>query len=350
MIQAAEPIKGRGAQINPHNPFHNIVREEEVRIIDNEKIKTSYIPNEAKSIVNKVDSPDLNFNYSINPYQGCEHGCIYCYARNTHTYWGYSAGMDFESKIMVKENAPDLLDKFLRRKSWKAEPIMLSGNTDCYQPAEKDYMITRKMLEVFYRHRHPVSITTKNSLILRDLDILEKLAKKNLVRVYISVTTMNEDIRRMMEPRTASGIKRIKTIEELSRAGVPVGAMLAPIIPGLNDVEIMKMAKLSAAAGAQALTHSIVRLNGQVAEIFKDWVKKSVPLKADRIISQIESCHEGKLNDSRFHDRQKGTGKIADMINQQMRLAKMMYFKNRKFPMVNRMLHNQMKQQQLSLF
>src|SRR5690606_9096912 len=199
-----------------------------------------------KQIVNKVTSPDLGMMYSMNPYQGCEHGCIYCYARNSHAYWGWSAGLDFESKIIVKENAPALLEKFLLHPKWEAVPISLSGNTDCYQPLERKYEITRNILKVLARYRHPVGIISKNSLILRDLDLLKDLATDNLVNVYISITTLNEDLRRVMEPRTASGLKRLKTVEALASAGIPVGIMNAPVIPGLNHHEIPDILKAAA--------------------------------------------------------------------------------------------------------
>ncbi len=344
-------IKGRGAQINPANPYDQIIRESEVRIIDDEKIRTSYLPSNPKTIVNRVDSPDLSFNWSINPYQGCEHGCIYCYARNSHSYWGYSAGLDFETKIIIKENAPELLRKKLESKKWDADPIMLSGNTDPYQPAEREYRITRQLLKVFLEYQHPVQIITKNALILRDIDLLEKLAALDLVSVAISITTMDEELRRTMEPRTASGKQRIKTIEKLTQASVPTMLMLAPIIPGLNDNEIMSISKQAARAGAFAIGHNVVRLNGQIAEIFKDWIRKQLPIKADRVIHQIEMCHAGKLNDSRLGVRHRGTGVLADMITQQVKLARMMYYKGRKKPILNRQLYAARQSHgQLSLF
>jgi len=231
-----------------------------------------------------------------------------------------------------------------------ASPIVLSGNTDPYQPAEKEYEITRSLLEVFWKHRHPVQIITKNSLILRDLDILSSLAELGLVQVAISLTTLDEELRRVMEPRTASGKLRIRTIRTLASHKVPVRAMMAPIIPGLNDTELMEMAKQASHAGAVAMSHTIVRLNGQVADVFTDWIQKTLPLRADRIISQIKSCHEGQLNDSRFGMRQKGSGKIAEMIEQQAKLAKLMYYKGKKMPTLNLNHYQARKNPQLSLF
>ena len=317
---------------------------------DDRPIKTKYIKTDPKTIINKVTSPDLNFDYSINPYQGCEHGCIYCYARPTHNYWGYSSGLDFETKILVKENAAELLEKKISKKSWDAKPIMLSGNTDCYQIAESKFLITRRLLEVFWRYRHPVNIITKNHLILRDIDIISKLALKNLVRVAISITTQDEEIRRIMEPRTSSFKNRIKAIKKLSEAKVPVTAMLAPIIPGLNDSEILSLAQKASEAGARAMNHTIVRLNGQIAEIFEQWLTRNLPERADRIIAQIKACHDGQLSDHRMGKRMRGTGRIAEMIQQQAKLARLLYFKDRKLKELDCDLHHTIKNRQLSLF
>jgi DNA repair photolyase len=285
-----------------------------------------------KKIINKVDSPDLGMMYSANPYQGCEHGCIYCYARNTHEYYGFSAGLDFESKIIVKQNAPRLLEQQLLGKNWNAVPIMLSGNTDCYQPQEKKLEITRKMLKVMVQYRHPVSIISKNSLVLRDLDLLQDLASGNLVHVYISITTLNEDLRRVMEPRTASAIKRLQTVEGLAKAGVPVGIMNAPIIPALNHHEIPQVLKAAADHGAQGAGMTIVRLNGSVAQLFEDWLHKNFPDRFDKVLNQIRSLHGGTLNDSRFGRRMSGEGNIADSIHQLFRSAKKKYFKDKVMP------------------
>ncbi len=208
-----------------------------------EKNKTEYLPIFPKTIVNKVTSPDVGMSYSMNPYQGCEHGCIYCYARNTHEFWGYSAGLDFERKILIKENAPYLLEEMLKTKNWKAETIVLSGNTDCYQPAEKKFEITRACLEVFLKYKHPVGIITKNTLILRDLDLLRELTKDRLIGVNISVTSLSEKTRRLLEPRTATIAKRLETIKILSENNIPVNAMLAPIIPGINSHELLQLAR-----------------------------------------------------------------------------------------------------------
>ena len=351
-------IKGRGAQLNVPNKFlehRHELREDFLEFCRKEgetadKNTTKYLKVFPKTIVNKVTSPDVGMLYSMNPYQGCEHGCIYCYARNSHEYWGYSAGLDFERRILVKKNAPQLLEDFLKKKSWKAHPIVLSGNTDCYQPAEQEFKITRQLLEVFLKYKHPVGIITKNALILRDLDIIKQLAKDNLVSVNISITSLSEDTRRVLEPRTATIKKRIETVKELSQNGIPVNVMLAPIIPSINSHEILPMAKAVSEAGALSIAHTIVRLNGAIGEIFSDWIHKTLPDKADKVLHQIESCHGGTLNDSRFKTRMRGEGQIAKQINDLVHLARRKYFKGKQMPRLNTELHEQYKDGQMRLF
>lgn len=348
-------IQGRGAQINTANPFDKHHSDEKgMQWHDDdelEKLKqTQYIPTNPKSIVNKVTSPDVGMDYSLNPYQGCEHGCIYCYARNTHTYWGYSAGIEFEQKILIKENAPELLEKKLKSKNWKPVPIVLSGNTDCYQPAEKKHMLTRRLLEILWKYKHPVGIITKNRLILRDVDILSDMAAHDLIKVNMSITTLDEKVRQRLEPRTATGTNRIKTVQKLSDAGIPVSVMMAPIIPSINDNEIFSIGEKVAAAGARSFNHTIVRLNGDVSDIFKDWLQKNYPDKYERVIHQIESCHGGNTNDSRFGKRMRGDGNIAEVIKQQMTLVREKYFKQRSMPEYNTEHFQNAKARQLSLF
>lgn len=332
-------LQGRGAQINPPNKFDHLQRGSEIPWSDDEGVSnlrsTEYIPNYPKSIVNTVDSPDIGHGYSLNPYQGCEHGCIYCYARNTHTYWGYSAGIDFEQKILVKQNAAELLENKLKSKAWKPTPIMLSGNTDCYQPAEKKLKITRSILKVLCTYNHPVGIITKNSLILRDTDLLKSMASKGLVHVAISITSLKEQLIRKLEPRTSSGKNRLKTIHELSRIGIPVSVMMAPIIPSINDTEIYDVAESTSQAGALSLNYTIVRLNGDVSQIFQDWLSKTFPAKAERVLKQIRHIHGGKLSDSRFGIRMRGEGNIAKIIHQQVQLAREKFFEGRKMPEYN---------------
>ncbi len=315
--------KGRGAQFNTPNKFlkNQQVREHIEGIDDwtepNEA--TQYFIENAKSIVNKVTSPDVGMYYSINPYQGCEHGCIYCFARNTFEYWGYSAGTDFERKIMVKKNAPELLRKFLLNPGWQCVPISISGNTDCYQPAEKKFRITRQLLEVCNQFNQPVGLITKNAGMLRDIDILQDMASRNLVSVIVSITSLNEDLRRVMEPRTTTGKQRLKLIEEMSKAGVRMGVMLGPMIPGLNDHEMHDIIKAASNAGASFSAYTFIRLNGAIKLLFHDWLYKNFPDRANKVWHMIEDGHDGKVNDSEFGRRMRGSGPIADMVAMQYR-------------------------------
>ncbi|MCB0705645.1 MAG: PA0069 family radical SAM protein [Saprospiraceae bacterium] len=345
--------KGRGAQINPANPF-NKLRYEQISEIQDEEValsgKTRYIPVFPKTVLNKITSPDVPGEWSLNPYQGCEHGCVYCYARNTHPYWGYSAGIEFEEKILVKQDVPALLEKKFRSPKWKASPLMLSGNTDCYQPAEKKYEITRKILEICWKFRHPVGVITKNALVLRDLDLLRKLASEQLVHVAISITSLDEKIRAKMEPRTSTAAARIEAVRQLSVNGIPVSVMLAPVIPGLTDHEILPLAKAVSEAGARSINYTVVRLNGDVAELFEDWLDKFFPDRKEKVLNHIREAHGGKLNDSRFGQRMSGEGELAAVIARQVRVARQLYFEGRKTPPYNLDLHAAHKDPQLRLF
>jgi DNA repair photolyase len=315
-----------------------------------DKNKTQYLNVFPKTIVNKVTSPDVGMAYSMNMYQGCEHGCIYCYARNSHEFWGFSAGLDFERKILVKKDAPKLLEDLLKKKSWKAHTIVMSGNTDCYQPAEKKFQLTKQCLEMFLKYKHPVAIITKNALILRDIELLKALAKDNLISVNISITSLSEETRRILEPRTATIKRRLQTVKELSDNGIPVNVMLAPIIPSINSHEILPMAKAVSEAGALSIAHTVVRLNGAIGEIFTDWIRKTMPDRADKVLHQIENCHGGTLNESRYGVRMRGEGQIAKQINDLIALARLKYFKDKSMPKLNIALHEQYKDGQLKLF
>ena len=351
-------VKGRGAQQNIHNRFFELsheMRDDFLEYCEKEgevadKNKTLYLNVFPKTIVNKVKSPDVGMAYSMNMYQGCEHGCVYCYARNSHEFWGYSASLDFERRILVKKTAPVLLEAFLKRKSWKAHPIIMSGNTDCYQPAEQKFQLTRACLKVFLKYKHPTAIITKNALILRDLDLLKALAKDHLIAVNVSITTLSETTRRILEPRTASIKRRLNAVKELSDNGIPVNVMLAPIIPSINSHEILPMAKAVSEAGALSIAHTIVRLNGAIGQIFTDWIHKTLPDRADKVLHQIEHCHGGSLNDSRYGTRMRGEGQIAKQISDLMRLARLKYFKGKAMPKLNTQLHQQYKVGQLRLF
>ena len=313
--------KGRGAQINTKNRFlKNQQVREHVEGIDDwteSHEATQYIEQEVKSIVNKVDSPDVGMFYSMNPYQGCEHGCIYCYARNVHEYWGYSAGLDFERKIVVKKNAPEVLRKFLMNPRWECVPISISGNTDCYQPAEQHYRITRQLLEICNEFSQPVGLITKNGGMLRDKDILKKMASRNLVSILVSITSFDEDLRRLMEPRTTTAKQRLRIIRELSDEGVRMGVMLGPMIPGLNEHEMQRIMKAASENGAKFSAYTFIRLNGAVKLLFHDWLYKNFPDRADKVWHLIESGHDGKVNDSRWGVRMRGEGNIAALVAQQ---------------------------------
>lgn len=334
-----EYFKGRGAQIKTENKF---LKERYVTThpegLDEPLFSspaTQIFYETPQKVVNKVTSPDLGMMYSINPYQGCEHGCIYCYARNTHEYWGFNAGLDFESKIIVKKNAPALLEKFILHPDWNPVPISVSGNTDCYQPIERKMEITREMLKVFARYRHPLGMITKNSLVLRDLDLLTDLAKDNLVHVYVSITTLDEDLRAVMEPRTATAKKRLHTVQELAKAGVPVGIMNAPVIPGLNHHEIPEILKAAADHGALNAGMTVVRLNGSIGKIFEDWLRKNFPDRFEKVWHQICDLHGGNVNDSQFGRRMTGDGTYAEVIHQLFRTSKRKFFKDRTMPAIN---------------
>lgn len=316
--------KGRGAQYNPQNRFFtNEYGQHHVEGIDEweeEPTRTFQTTVHPKTLVNKVDSPDVGMAYSANPYQGCEHGCIYCYARNSHQYWGYSAGIDFENKILVKENAPALFKEFINKKSWQADTISLSGNTDCYQPIERKYQLTRQILQIALDHGQPIGIITKNSLVKRDMDILEEMAKKQLCAVYLSINSLTEATRQKLEPRTATARERLRTLEELSARGIPTGIMCAPIIPGLTDHEIPAVLQAASDHGARWAGYTIVRLNGEIAVLFKDWLEKTYPDRADKILHQIAACHNGQLNNSTFGNRMRGSGNIAQIIKDNFKL------------------------------
>jgi DNA repair photolyase len=323
---------GRGAQYNTKNKFLiNEVSKEHIEAIDEweEKIlPTVFLEQEVKTIVNKVESPDVGMSYSMNPYAGCEHGCIYCYARNVHEYWGYSAGMDFEQKIIVKKNAPQLLRKFLMHPKWDATPIMLSGNTDCYQPAEQKYRLTRGMLEVCNEFNQPVGILTKNSWILKDKDVLQEMGKKNIVSAMVSITSFNEDLRRVMEPRTTTAKQKLKVINELSSAGVRMGIMMGPMIPGLNEHEMQRIMLAARDNGATFTAYTFIRLNGAIKFIFHDWLYKNFPERADKVWHLIESSHDGQVNDTRWGVRMRGEGPVATLVAQQYRKYGKLYGMN----------------------
>lgn len=340
--------KGQGAQKNEINRFdrYTFAAEEE----DFEKVKTSFTEVFPKTIVNEVKSPDLRMEYSMNPYQGCEHGCSYCFARPTHEYWGFSAGLDFERKIMVKKNAPELLEKFFQKRNYVPKTIMLSGNTDCYQPAERQFEITRKILKVCLDYRHPISILSKNALVLRDLDLLKPMAEQNLVSVGLSIPTINEEIRRKMEPRTSSTYNKLKAIEILSENQIPTMAMVAPVIPGLTSDESLNILKTVSEAGAQTFGYSLIRLNDTVEPVFVNWINAKFPDRAQKVLNLIRSMRGGKLGEKRYHERYKGEGNIAEMIHNTFALGRRKFFADKEMPKLSSENFTGTKTQQLRLF
>lgn len=352
-------IKGRGAQLNPTNRFiqrevekyyEDLPTQEEREDLAIHNAKTKFIEVFPKTILNKVTSPDIPLAWSMNPYQGCEHGCIYCYARNSHEYWDFSAGTEFEQNILVKKSAPQLLREALRKPTWKAETVMLAGNTDCYQPAERKFQITRELLKVFWEFRYPVGIITKNSLVERDIDILQQLASENLVCVTLSLTTLDEDVKRILEPRTSPVRHVLRTIKTLSEAGIPVNVNMAPIIPAINDHEIFELVKVVSEAGASSVNYTIVRLNGHLAQIFEDWITKNMPDRANKVLNRIRAMHGGQLSDSRYGKRMGGEGEWAELIKRQFSMARAKFLQGKSLPKMNYDLYEIYRNGQMRLF
>ncbi len=311
-----------GSQLNPPNRFERVHVEPDLEHLewDDEYLKgrlsqpVQYLPDSAKSIVSENDSPDVPFRYSVNPYRGCVHGCAYCYARPSHEYLGLNAGLDFETKIFVKHDAPALLREFLARRSWRPEPIIFSGVTDCYQPAEREFRLTRQCLEVVDTCSQPVSLITKNALILRDLELLSGMASRNLVHVNVSITTLDAALARSMEPMTSTPSARLRAIETLAKAGVPVRVMVAPVVPGLTDHEAPAIMKAARDAGATDAQYVLLRLPLTVEPVFREWLHRTQPLKSTRVESLVRQTRGGKLNDSSWDQRMVGSGEVAGQI------------------------------------
>ncbi len=309
--------RGRGTGRNPHNRFETISAEVDPEYDPAELPgpKTVYLQDRTKSLITYNDSPDLGMNAGINPYRGCEHGCVYCFARPTHEYLGLSAGLDFETRILVKTEAPALLRRELGSQNYRPQPIGLSGNTDPYQPAEQHFHLSRRCLEVLADFRNPTAIITKNRLVVRDLDILQELNIHKCIKVYISITSMKSELSRRMEPRASVPRDRLRTVSELSRAGIPVGVMVAPVIPGLTDEEIPAILEASARAGALSARCLMVRLPYAVKDLFVDWLERHYPARKDRVLRRLRAVRDGRLNDPSFHSRLRGTGIHADQIH-----------------------------------
>lgn len=311
-----------GSNIDPPNRFASVHQEPDwehlqwdQEVLDQQgSAEIQYIDDSSQSIVSENESLDIPFRYSLNPYRGCIHGCAYCYARPTHEYLGFSAGLEFETRIIVKRQAADLFRRFLRKPAWDAQTIVFSGVTDCYQPAERKFELTRSCLQIAADCRQPLGVITKNALILRDLDLLRQMSERRLIHVAVSLTTLNQQLARDMEPRTSTPAARLRAIETLAAAGVPVQLMVAPIIPGLNDSEIPAILAAGRKAGALVAGYQVLRLPLTVLPVFEQWLRRTQPLKADAVLSKIRSTRDGQLSDSTFGRRMSGHGVFAQQI------------------------------------
>jgi len=321
--------RGRGARLNPPNRFevtHHELELEQVKEDDEYldalfRPHTEFLPDQSRSVVAKNDSPDVGFEVSLNPYRGCEHGCIYCYARPTHEYLGFSAGLDFETKILVKHDAPELLRKAISSPGWRPRVLGLSGVTDAYQPVERRLGLTRRCLGVLAEYRQAVSIITKNRLVTRDLDLLGELAQYQAAGVFVSITSLDDELISRLEPRTTRPAGRLKTIATLAAAGIPAGVMVAPVIPGLTEHEIPSILEAAAQAGARSAGYTLVRLPLAVSGLFQDWLEQHFPDRKEKVLDRIRGMRGGLLNDSRYGVRMSGEGNAAEMIGQIFRSA-----------------------------
>jgi DNA repair photolyase len=324
------PKRGRGAPSNPNNRFQRMRYEDDPDAqpawddadLDAPSPATRFEKDASRSVLSRNDSPDVPFEWSLNPYRGCEHGCVYCYARPTHEYLGFSAGLDFETRIVVKENAPDLLRAELSKPSWEPQVLAISGVTDAYQPIERKLELTRRCLQVCAEFRNPVQIITKSDLVLRDIDVLKELAAHGAAAVAISVTTLDRDLARILEPRACQPQRRLAAIAGLARAGIPVGVLVAPVLPGLTDHEIPSIVEAAAAAGAQRAGYVLLRLPHGVGELFEQWLDVHMPNKKEKVLGRIRAMRGGKLNDPRFGSRMRGDGPYAEQIRSLFELAR----------------------------
>ena len=324
-MQAEQLISAhRGAPENPANRFEKIHLEPDSdwNPYDDPLPRTQFFKDHSQTVISRNDSPDLDFQASLNPYRGCEHGCIYCYARPTHEYLGFSAGLDFESKIMVKEDAPELLRQELSSPKWQPQVIFMSGVTDCYQPVERKLKLTRRCLEVLAEFRNPVFIVTKNLLVTRDVDLLAELARHRAVSVWLSITTLDSELRKVMEPRTSPPAARLAAIRELANVGIPTGVNVAPIIPGLTDHEMPAILKAAAEAGATSAGYTVVRLPYGVAPLFEKWLETHFPDRKEKVLNRLRAMHGGKLYDAQWGKRFGGEGIFAEQISQMFKVAR----------------------------
>ena len=322
------PMKGRGASTNRSSRFDAWTRtaEPEDELHDASEfapgpLRTEVSEDPARSIISRNESPDIPFEQSINPFKGCEHGCIYCYARPTHAYLGLSAGLDFETKLFYKANAAQLLAGELSKPGYRPSPVALGGNTDPYQPIEKRLQVTRSLLRVLSEYHHPLTIITKSALVERDLDILTPMAKLGLVRIYFSITTLDQEIARLMEPRASAPARRLEAMRRVTAAGVPSGILVAPVIPAPTDKDIEGVLEAAAAAGASDAGYVLLRLPREVRDLFVEWLEQHYPLRAGHVMSLLQQMRDGKDNDSEFGTRMRGTGLFADLIRRRFESA-----------------------------
>lgn len=353
--QRAERIRGRAANINPAGRFEPISRhvfDDGWQTLDElPPFKTEVLRESAKTIITRNTSPDISFDRSINPYRGCEHGCVYCYARPSHSYMGLSAGLDFETKLFAKPGAATLLEDELSKKGYKPKTIAIGTNTDPYQPIEKEWRVTREILEVLEKANHPVGIVTKSSLVIRDIDILSRMAEKNLVKIAISITTLDRKLARTMEPRASTPSLRLKTINDLSQAGIPTSVLVAPIIPALNDHEMERILDSARGAGAISAGFVLLRLPFEVSPIFREWLLKHYPDKYRHVMSILRSMRGGKDYDAKWNQRMSGQGPYAIQIARRFELvAKRLGFNQRRTPLNYDLFKVPKEDAQLALF
>jgi DNA repair photolyase len=315
-------LRGRGAEENPRSRFVPLQFVPDDSGPSAAAVPTEFFADASRSIISYNRSPDVGFEASLNPYRGCEHGCVYCYARPTHEYFGLSAGLDFETRIFVKERAPDLLRAELGRRGWQPQPLMLSGVTDAYQPVERRLEVTRRCLQVLVEARNPVAIISKNALVLRDLDLLAQLAGHQAASVAITVTTLDEDLRGVLEPRTATAGRRLEAIARLNDAGIPAGVMVAPVIPGLTDHELPEILAEAGRAGARFAGYVVLRLPYGLGDLFDEWLQRHRPDRRQRVLHRIQHLRGGRLNDPRFGSRMEGLGVWAELIGDVFRTAR----------------------------
>jgi DNA repair photolyase len=351
-VSHPSPVPGRGAAINPPNRFEALRLEQDPDCPTEERPhpKTQFFEDASESLLTKNDSPDVGFSYGLNAYRGCEHGCSYCFARPYHEYLGFSSGLDFETKIMVKRRAPELLRRELSSPRWQPQPIAMSGATDCYQPAERHFRLTRGCLEVCAELRHPIIIITKNALVTRDVDLLAELARYRCVSVHLSVTSLNTDLAGKLEPRASRPAARLRAIRELTAAGVPVSVLVAPVIPGLNDHEIPAILDAVAEAGAKRASYVLLRLPHAVKDVFAQWLDDHEPGKKERVLDRLRALRGGKLYDSQWGSRMRGEGIFADQIRNLFQVAARRAGLDRDHPELSTEHFRRPGGQQLSLF